>query len=260
MRHKNALQIILTLFVLANSFLYAQVDRIELGDKYFEQFAYEKAITLYKGAVDRGEKDWKVYAKLGDCFYYTSDSENAVNYYRLAFKEKSNNMDLYRLRFAQSLISSEGCDNAISSLDSDKDALSIKVIWDYFLPDEKYNKDPVVLKSKICKEKEKLNEDIIVDSLSINTKASDFGGVFSNGILYFTSSRKNPYKDKKINKRRYNWNDQPYLDIYEALLVENSDSINSMLVPIDVSKIGDSINNSAHQSGVTISRDTSKIM
>ena len=75
---------LVTLFFLINSgLLFSQQTRIELGDKYFDQYAYEKAIRLYEEA-DTTKVKWDVYAKLGDCYYFTSKPANALKYYKRA--------------------------------------------------------------------------------------------------------------------------------------------------------------------------------
>ena len=77
---------------MSNSLLYGQQTRIELGDKYFDQYAYKEAIEFYKEIKPR-DRNWDINAKLGDCYYYTSNPEMAIKYYRKAFIEKSSNMD-----------------------------------------------------------------------------------------------------------------------------------------------------------------------
>ena len=70
---KKSMKIVLVGFLLlANSgLLFGQQTRLELGDKYFDQFDYKKAITLYEG-INNSKKTWQIYAKLWDCYYNTS--------------------------------------------------------------------------------------------------------------------------------------------------------------------------------------------
>ncbi|RLD29165.1 MAG: hypothetical protein DRI75_04420, partial [Bacteroidetes bacterium] len=55
---------------------------------------------------------------------------------------------------------------------------------------------------------------VVVSNLEdINTKYSDFGGFEHNGKLFFASARNNT----DINgKKKYSWNEEPFLDIYQA--------------------------------------------
>jgi tetratricopeptide (TPR) repeat protein len=77
--------VLLALLLLANcGILFAQQAWLELGDKYFDQFAYKKAIKLYEGAIERGLDNWEINAKLGDCYYNTSDLKTALKYYEKA--------------------------------------------------------------------------------------------------------------------------------------------------------------------------------
>ena len=53
---KKSMKIVLVAILLfANcGILFGQQLWLELGDKYFDQYAYKKAIKLYIGAMDRG--------------------------------------------------------------------------------------------------------------------------------------------------------------------------------------------------------------
>ena len=243
---------------MSNGFLYGQQTRIELGDKYFNQFAYKKAIKLYEGAKDR-HKNWQIYAKLGDCYYNISMPENAIENYRKALKKKSNNMDHYRLKYALSLLSIDDCENVIKKLDELDDFKTLNVIAAYFEIDL-YLKNLKDLKKlgvnniqlQICQRNKNPESEIMVEHLdSINTNNSDFGGYVHKNTFYFASSRENPAKKRKLNKRLYKWHDHPYLDIYEATIIKDS----LKLVLPDSSKIDIKIKTAAHEASITISND-----
>ena len=53
-----------------------------------------------------------------------------------------------------------------------------------------------------------------VQNLDINTASSDFGGTLQDGKLYITTSRND-------NRKKYGWNEEPFLDIYEYTVAED---------------------------------------
>ena len=228
---KKSIKIALVAFLLfANcGILFGQQLWLDLGDKYFDQYAYKKAIKLYIGALDRGIDNWEIYAKLGDCYYYTSKTKKAIENYEIAIGLNENIKPEYRLRYALSLQSIGKKDEALIEL-------------------KKYNNDIENLGVRPF-----VKPTDSAENLSINSKYSDFGSFIFDDTMYFSSSRENSAKKRRLNKRLYKWNEQPFLDIYEASLDRNTNSLN--LVSNDKSTIGKSINTIAHQASVAITND-----
>lgn len=214
--------------------LFSQETRIELGDKYYNQFAYKKAIKLYEGAVNRGNNQWEVYARLGECYYNTSQPKKAFKYFELAISKKKNIKASYLLKYALSLQSSgRSQDSVISAFK------------------EYYKKIGVT--DSISRRTSVADSNVELENLSINSAFSDFGTFIHKDTLFFSSSRKNPAKKKQHNKRLYKWNEHPFLDIYSAKINREANSISFMMISSDSSNI--SINTNAHESSVAITND-----
>ncbi len=223
------------LFVFLNTgIVVAQQTRLELAEKYFDQFAYNTAIELYEGAIKKGKDSWKNYAKLADCYYNISQPAMAMRYYEIAIG-KNNKIDaIYLLKYALSL----------QSAGRSRDSVLIAY-------QEYYSRMGI---------QEQIGLRTINDShispenlTSINSSYSDFGTFIYNDTLYFASARENPVKPKRFNKRLYKWNLQPFLDIYTAKVNRKSDSLPFVLIPSDSSGIG--VNTMAHESSVAITKD-----
>ncbi len=232
---KSMKTFLVALLLLANcGLLFSQQTWLELGDKYFDQFAYKKAIKLYEGAKDRDPNNWDIYAKLGDCYYNISMPDKAIVYYKIAIDNMKNIKETYLLKYALCLQSiGPSQDNVITAFQ------------DYYKKIGKTDKISSKDSTYIS------NEDI--ENLSINSKFSDFGTFIFNDKLYFASSRENPNKKRRLNKRLYKWNGQPFLDIYEADIERNTNALK--LVLPDSSNIGETINTNAHQASVAITND-----
>lgn len=234
---KNSINILLVVFLfLANvGSLFAQEKRIELGNKLFDQYAYNKAIILYEEALDRKSTNWELYAKLGDCYYFLSDTKKALDnydkYYKASIENKVDINNALLLRYAVCL---HGEGRTTESI-----AIYKKL-------------------GESVKQKEK--SDLINSSLtneepltSINSDSSDFGTFIFKNTLYFSSTRKNPEKEKRFNKRLYKWNEEPFLDIYEAKIDENNGSISMSQTDSKSSSLSN-INTIAHQGSVTLTK------
>ena len=236
------------LLLFKSSLMFGQQTRVELGDKYFDQFAYKKAIALYEG-IPEGKKDWRVFANLGDCYYNTSKPEKAVHYYKEALNRKTFNMDRYRLKKALSMLSVDDCVAVIDELVTD-DKMTLKVLGSYFGMEIKPNNIPDDIRLRICKNSNKSESEIDLKNLEINSKYSDFGGFLYKDTLYFASARKKANK-RKHNKKLYKWNEHSFLDFYGAVV--STDSIK--LIAEDSSRVSDKINNAAHQASIAITND-----
>lgn len=228
---KKSMKIVIVVILLVSNcgILFGQQLWLELGDKYFDQYAYKKAIKLYEGAMERGIDNWEIYAKLGDCYYYTSKTRKAIENYESAIDLNENIKPEYRLRYALSLQSIGKKEEALIEL-------------------KKYNNDIESLGVRPF-----IKSTDSAENLSINSKYSDFGSFIFNDTMYFSSSRENTAKKRRLNKKVYKWNEQPFLDIYEAVVKRQNNSIE--LVPPDKSTIGNTINTIAHQASVAITND-----
>lgn len=245
----------ITILLLCNgNFLFGQETRLELGDKYFDQYAFKKAITLYEGIPD-GKKNWRVFANLGDCYYNISQPEMAIQYYKKALNKKKFNVERYRLRLALSMLSVNNCKDVINELLS-QDKMTLLVLGRYYGLDLNSDDIPDDIELQICEGTKKPTSGITLKNLDINSQYSDFGGFYyqdsknNNDKLYFASAREKEDK-RKHNKRLYKWNEHPFLDFYEALVTTDS----LQIIADDSSKISSQINNAAHQASMAITKD-----
>ena len=219
--------------------LYAQESRIELADKYFDRFDYEKAIQLYEGAIRKKEfailkkrPNWRIYAKLADAYYNTSRPDMAAKNYGIAYEKNSDLSSSYLRKYVISLQSS-----GASAEDINKIRLA------YLEISEDYSNIPRSGTDVTFSEIENLT--------LINSEKSEFGALIHENILYFSSSRINENKPNRFNKRLYKWNKQPFLDIYRATIDRDTDSIK--LIEEDSTLVN--INSYSHESGISLTAD-----
>ncbi|MCK0179921.1 hypothetical protein MWU50_11505 [Flavobacteriaceae bacterium S0862] len=230
---KNLEVLFVNLLIFSSCLIWGQQTRIELGDRYFNHQAFEKAKLLYLNA----NKTRIIYAKLGDCYYYTSNPEVAVKYYDSAFAGNNNSsfLNKYRLRYALSLLSNGRQNSALIEF-------------------KKLNPNNENLETRKI---DTSSNQVVENLITINSENSDFGSYIYNDTLYYASSRltttSKKEKKRNHNKKLYKWNEHPYLDLYSASIERNNNA--DIFTPIhsDNSIIG--FNTYAHEASIAIVND-----
>ena len=232
-----------TLFIIAlcSTFMFAQKQEVKLADKFYKDYSYLKAAEFYANAVKLGDSSLQVLTRLGDCYYKNSNADKSATWYGKAIKLYESDIESeYIYKYSQALKSQGNYEEAIVWLEKYR-ALN---------PDDNriagldFNNLDLYMKLS--------NDDevyVSVENLPINSKYADFGAYERDDKLIFSSSR-----DGKNNI--YDWNGEPYLDIYEAS-VQEKDGKNEIS---EVSKIKASkINSEYHEANVAITNDGNTI-
>ncbi|SDS94931.1 OmpA family protein [Winogradskyella sediminis] len=228
-------KILAFVIVLSSAFSFAQT---KLADKFFENYGYVKAIELYEKAVEKGTNSAHVLTRLGDAYYNNSDSEKAALWYGKALVAHKNIEAEYIYKYIQSLRSIGNYQEA----DVWFKKLSEAQNGDSRL--KGYNPDEVDIFDKLTSK----NDDLIVqiENLPFNTENSDFGSYIFNNTLYFASSSAS---DSKV----YNWNKEPFLDIFQLEVTTEDDNSQSYGSPSEIN--ADGLNTDYHEASVAITND-----
>lgn len=227
-------KLFILLFALSSTFMVAQK---KLADKFFGNFAYVKATELYQEAVRKGDSSEHVLTRLGDCYYNNSNSKEAALWYGKAVNKYNKIDPEYIFKYIQSLRSIGNYEEA------DKWLVKFKEIQN----DDRRVKDFHANNADIYEDLASTENVVVkIENLPFNTEFSDFGGYMANGILYFASAR-----DIQL-KKRYQWNDEPFLDIYQVAVTENNNQKEySEADFINSSKI----NTAYHEASIAITND-----
>jgi peptidoglycan-associated lipoprotein len=180
--------------LLTGNYSHAQNLSLNKTNRLFKNHAYKEAITNYKNL----DVSQEVLENLADSYYYTNDFENAAKTYTQIKNEYSDIIDKKRVyRFAQSLLAMEDYQTADVYLNSfnGKDWNTQEFLF------ELKRTTPHVFEVQIVS--------------NTGTK-SDFGLSFIDGeMVAFASSR-------NMDRPIYSWNGLPYLDLYEAQLMDGN--------------------------------------
>ncbi|WP_179376882.1 OmpA family protein [Winogradskyella wichelsiae] len=229
------IKILALVIILSSSFSFAQT---KLADKFFENYGYVKAIELYEKAVEKGDKSEHVLTRLGDAYYNNSNSAKAAYWYNEALTEHDNIEAEYIYKYIQSLRSVGKYEEAD--------------VWFRKLSDAQqgdsrlkgYNPDEIDIFDKLTSK----NNDVIVtvENLPFNTENSDFGSYLFNKTLYFASASSD-------NNKVYNWNKEPFLDIYQVNVTTEDNGTESYGSPSEITAKG--INSDYHEASIAITND-----
>jgi outer membrane protein OmpA-like peptidoglycan-associated protein/tetratricopeptide (TPR) repeat protein len=214
-------------FVLALSSSQAQNNNTKSADKLFDRFEYVNAAKQYLKLTDTGKADTYVYNRLGDCYYNVFNAKESVKWYAKAV-EKEQAAETY-FRYAQMLKATSKYDEANVQMQkfaalapNDKRAQNVNNESNYL--------NKLLGNTKLFE----------VSPLGINSKNSDFGAYLKDNAIYFVSAR-------NTARKSYEWNNQPFLDLYKVDYSNGSVSGQPTAVA--------SLNTKFHEGAVTISTD-----
>lgn len=229
--------LILSFFVTLSQNGVAQADRLKEADKKFDRYAFIDAQNIYLEVAEAGYKSANLFKKLGDSFYFNSDFVNAEKWYGELFELEQDLPKEYYYRYAQSLRAvekydlgdkylikydemTEADDSRVQRLRSEKNYLEL-----IELQSGKFKVDP---------------------PLAFNSDLSDFAPTFyGDSYLVFASNREKPNAVQRVHE----WNNQPYLDLYEIKL---GDSLKVDGEPKEMPKI---INSPFHEASAVFTKD-----
>ncbi len=188
-------------FFLSSIILYAQGGKINHGDKLFNKFSYVKAIEFYKDAYQKAPNDFHLNKQLGDCYMLLRQPQNAVPYYKKVVRNSDADAKYY-YAYAQALRASGEYKKSEKWMRKFKATGVIDSRVEQFFN----NLDFV----DVLLQRKKRYE---VTISPLNTVNSDYGAIKYKGNTYFVSARED--EDASV-KRVYNWNNQPFLDIFKV--------------------------------------------
>ncbi len=239
---KTKLLYILLFFVCIQT--YGQ--RKYAADRYFNEYAYKKSAELYHVILKKGDSSKLVLERLGDSYYYNTDTEEAEKWYgKLLNNYQAEVLPEYYFRYAQ-VLKSNGKYN-----ESDAMMKKFKSLQVSDTRAEVLYKIP----NHISVFSDETDMVVNLHNVSINTKYSDYGGFEKEGKFYFAST-----KPKSSGRNRiYKWNNQPFYNLYEANIVEqhiSGETNESKIIELtDQNILSDEINTRYHDASAILTKD-----
>lgn len=189
--------------VLSITFGFAQKTNLKKADALFRNFSYLDASKAYEECLQNIENPTAQTIKnAADSYYFISDGRNALRWYKRLYQIQGNNLtDIYYLRYIQCLKSVMDYDEAD------------KITKEYL--NKKGDQKEInryVAQKKQLDSLAKTKSLYDTRNLDINTGKSDFGATFFQDRIVFSSAR----DTTKFADKLYNWNNQPFLNLYVA--------------------------------------------
>lgn len=217
---------LLLLSFLCFSFLNLHSQNLKLAKHYFNNASYLEASEEF---LKIEKKDQEILESLGDCFYYSSDIENAKQWYEKLINEYQETVSIvYFFRYAQVLYGVNETKEGNKWLKKYEDAKNI-IREDAITIAENYKRLQIP------------NDKLQLFRLSTNTDTSEFGGAFLNDSTFVFSAPAGQGLE-------YSWNKENYLDLYQANIDKNG-------YLEDIKPLSDVLNSKWHEGNAIFTKD-----
>ena len=220
---------ILLLIAVSTTIVSAQNSKTKKADKLYDRLAYTDAAQAYQKVLKRGTTDVYVFERLANCYYFINDTKKAEMYYKRVAKSKNANPEAI-YNYAQTL-KANGKFSDYNTWMKNFAKLS---------PNDTRVKEFLKNPNYIPKIMDDMARYTATNMEDINSEYADFGGIVYGKDFYFASGR-------NTSRKTYQWNEEPYLEIYKATNVggtmKNAELLN-----------GD-VNTKYHESNAVISAD-----
>jgi outer membrane protein OmpA-like peptidoglycan-associated protein len=226
---KIFIPIVLFIGISLSAFAQEKSSKEKRGDKYFTKYAFDKAIDTYthtKNLTTEGQRRLAV-----SLHNLNQSTESEIAYSKLV-SETSGVLPEDHYNYAMILKANGKYDQSNAEMDK----------FSALKPADLRVKSYLSGRSgfaELLKDQGKYK----IVHLDVNTDAEDFGTSYFKNKIVFASSRERP----KFVKRRYNWNNQPFLDMYVSEVEKGQ-----LKKPVNFDK---SLNRKMHDGPATFSND-----
>lgn len=222
------IKLIITLVILSCFSVTAQTKATKSADKHFSKLEFVEAIEDYEKLIEKGEGDAYIYGQLAIANYNIFNTVEAEKWFAKALETNQEPEMIFKysemLKANGKYEASNAQMKTFASMRPGDDRSVMFMANPDYLP-------------KILDRGKKFN----VQNMDINSAVSDFGGTIQDGKLYITTARNGA-------RKKYGWNEQPFLDIYEFTLAEDGTYQGEAMV-------ADKINTKYHEGVVSFSPD-----
>ncbi len=207
----------------------AQNKDTKKADQLYDRLAYTDAAAAYQKLLKQGKAGRYVYERLANSYYFINDSKKAETYYKRVVKGRKVKPEVV-YSYAQTLKANGKFSEYNVWMKSFAEMSPADSRAIEFMKNPNYV--PQIMEDYARFEAKNLED--------LNTEYSEFGGIIVGKEFYFSSAR-------NTTRKKYHWDEQPFLDVYKAELVGDAIKNASLLA-------GD-VNTKFHEGNVTITAD-----
>jgi len=217
---------LITLIILIVSAPLLIAQNLKRANSLFEKRAYFDAAELYENEETKSQE---VYEKLADCYYFNAEMKKAALNYKILVSNYENTINpIYLFRYSQTL---KGVKN-FNEAD--------KWLQKYYAIKQIETNENIETLSYFKTLNATIKRPYELHKISSNTEGSDFGAAYYGNSIVFSSTRN--------GGTLYDWNNQPYLDLFQSEKTESGDLIN-------IKPFSNKINTKIHESNAIFSKD-----
>lgn len=235
---KKYFKLLLVVFISVHCFGQRE-KKLQKAGRKFNQFAYIDAQKILLTVAQQGFQSKDLYQKLGDCFYFNADYMEANKWYQELMSNYSEEVKTeYFFRYAQSLKSVNNykeSDQMMRKFNASKREDSRA---------KKYRDEPEYLRVIDFQ-----SGRYKVENIKANSIYSDFSPAFYGENIVFSSSRDTGIFSKRI----YQWNGEPFLDLYKGKIKKKSKEISK------IRKFSRRLNTKFHESSPTFNNSLTEV-
>lgn len=198
--------------MFSNSPLIGQ-SSLKKGDDHFKELKFRKAAGIYEQALLESPGHPELLERLADSYFMIGDYTTAGEFYQKLLGIKGNSMSEMKFLRLVLTLKASGNEHRGNEL----------LAWYYKENNQK--REQLDIQQKAMDESRFANYEYLIWPLSINSTESDFAPMFYKEDLVFASSR----KKGAVSKNLYQWNNQPYLDLYLAISGERGQDIEQVV-------------------------------
>jgi len=211
------------------------------ADKLFDRMWYKGAASLYEKLISKkGTVDLELLKKAGDAYFFNTDMEHAHKHYDQLISNYYSQVDPeYIFRYAHSL----------QGIGKTKEAKRwMKAFTDKLKKQDtrfdNLNQQGTDIESILA-----IKPNFILKNVAINTKYSDFGPMYYKDDLIYSSA----IDSSNFHTRLYEWNEQPYLNLYLGDLDELESNLKAE------GEFSKALNTKYHEATLAFSKDEKKV-
>lgn len=191
-------KIITVIIIIVSTIGFAQ-NKYKKADRLFDKMWYIEAAAEYEKKIDQGDRSMEVLQKIGDAYYFNTNMVNAYKWYDILITEYLDEVNPeYIFRFAHALEGTGEHKQAKKWMKT-----FAKRTEEQDTRAKKYHQEDITIEDILG-----IKPQFKLKNLSINTPYSDFGPMYYQKRLVYSSVVDTSY----FHKRIYNWNDQPFLN------------------------------------------------
>ena len=219
----------LLILAVSTSITTAQNSKTKKADQLYDRLAYTDAAEAYQKLLKKGDGSRYVYERLANSYFFINNTKKAEPYYKRVVKSKKVNSETV-YNYAQVLkangkIADYNTWMKKFSQMTPSDSRAVE-----FMKNPNYV--PQIMDALAMYE--------VVNLKDLNSEYSEFGGIVIGKDFYFSSAR-------NTNRKKYHWDDQPFLDVYKARLIGNTIKNAELL--------GGDVNTKYHEGNLAITAD-----